>query len=122
MQVTEADEVYNLAAQSFVGVSFDQPITTAMGQAYADSIPMLVIFSVQSRSQLGGGRGKLHKLPDQGALVAGVAAFSHTLMSAVDPCRAVLHGHANDPLEQRRGDDQVGFFFRPGPGTDCAGF
>lgn len=29
MQVTEADEVYNLAAQSFVGVSFDQPITTA---------------------------------------------------------------------------------------------
>ncbi|CAG4892545.1 GDP-mannose 4,6-dehydratase [Paraburkholderia saeva] len=26
---TEADEVYNLAAQSFVGVSFDQPITTA---------------------------------------------------------------------------------------------
>jgi acetolactate synthase-1/2/3 large subunit len=30
-------------------------ITTAMGQAYADSIPMLVISSVQSRSQLGGG-------------------------------------------------------------------
>lgn len=57
-------------------------ITTAMGQAYADSIPMLVISSVQSRSQLGGGRGKLHELPAQGALVAGVAAFSHTLMSA----------------------------------------
>ncbi|EJM67676.1 5-guanidino-2-oxopentanoate decarboxylase [Pseudomonas sp. GM55] len=57
-------------------------ITTAMGQAYADSIPMLVISSVQSRSQLGGGRGKLHELPNQGALCAGVAAFSHTLMSA----------------------------------------
>lgn len=57
-------------------------ITTAMGQAYADSIPMLVISSVQSRNQLGGGRGKLHELPAQGALVAGVAAFSHTLMSA----------------------------------------
>jgi acetolactate synthase-1/2/3 large subunit len=57
-------------------------IITAMGQAYADSIPMLVISSVQSRSQLGGGRGKLHELPAQGALVAGVAAFSHTLMSA----------------------------------------
>ncbi|MDE1184317.1 GDP-mannose 4,6-dehydratase [Paraburkholderia sp.] len=26
---TQADELYNLAAQSFVGVSFDQPITTA---------------------------------------------------------------------------------------------
>ncbi|UVJ43150.1 5-guanidino-2-oxopentanoate decarboxylase [Pseudomonas sp. LS1212] len=59
-------------------------ITTAMGQAYADSIPMLVISSVQSRNQLGGGRGKLHELPAQGALVAGVAAFSHTLMSADD--------------------------------------
>ncbi|MFK0088309.1 5-guanidino-2-oxopentanoate decarboxylase [Pseudomonas sp. NPDC090755] len=59
-------------------------ITTAMGQAYADSIPMLVISSVQSRNQLGGGRGKLHELPNQGGLVAGVAAFSHTLMSADD--------------------------------------
>ena len=29
MQSTEATEVYNLAAQSFVAVSFDQPITTA---------------------------------------------------------------------------------------------
>ena len=59
-------------------------ITTAMGQAYADSIPMLVISSVQSRSQLGGGRGKLHELPAQGAMIAGVAAFSHTLMSAAE--------------------------------------
>lgn len=59
-------------------------ITTAMGQAYADSIPMLVISSVQSRDQLGGGRGKLHELPNQAALVSGVAAFSQTLMSAAD--------------------------------------
>jgi acetolactate synthase-1/2/3 large subunit len=59
-------------------------ITTAMGQAYADSIPMLVISSVQSRDSLGGGRGKLHELPNQSALVAGVAAFSHTLMCADD--------------------------------------
>lgn len=29
LQTTEATEVYNLAAQSFVGVSFDQPITTS---------------------------------------------------------------------------------------------
>ncbi|OLS64875.1 5-guanidino-2-oxopentanoate decarboxylase [Pseudomonas putida] len=59
-------------------------ITTAMGQAYADSIPMLVISSVQSRNALGGGRGKLHELPNQSQLVSGVAAFSHTLMSADD--------------------------------------
>jgi len=29
LQASQADEVYNLAAQSFVGVSFDQPITTS---------------------------------------------------------------------------------------------
>jgi len=29
MQKTKATEVYNLAAQSFVGVSFEQPVTTA---------------------------------------------------------------------------------------------
>jgi len=29
LEHSEADEVYNLAAQSFVGVSFDQPVTTA---------------------------------------------------------------------------------------------
>src|SRR5471032_1566944 len=29
MQTVQPDEVYNLAAQSFVGVSFEQPITTA---------------------------------------------------------------------------------------------
>lgn len=29
LQTTHATEVYNLAAQSFVGVSFDQPLTTA---------------------------------------------------------------------------------------------
>jgi len=38
LESSEADEVYNLAAQSFVGVSFDQPITTAeitgMGPLY----------------------------------------------------------------------------------------
>lgn len=29
LQATEASEIYNLAAQSFVGASFDQPVTTA---------------------------------------------------------------------------------------------
>lgn len=55
-------------------------ITTAMGQALADSIPMLVISSVNRREQLGLGEGRLHELPDQRALLAGVARFSHTLM------------------------------------------
>ena len=55
-------------------------ILTAMGQAYADSVPMLVISSVNHSHQLGLGEGRLHELPDQGAMAAGVAAFSHTLL------------------------------------------
>jgi acetolactate synthase-1/2/3 large subunit len=56
-------------------------ILTAMGQAYGDSIPMLVISSVNRTDQLGRGGGRLHELRSQRDLVAGVAAFSHTLMS-----------------------------------------
>jgi acetolactate synthase I/II/III large subunit len=57
-------------------------ILTAMGQAYGDSVPMLVISSVNRREQLGMGDGRLHELPNQRNLVAGVAAFSHTLLQA----------------------------------------
>ncbi|MCO8162983.1 5-guanidino-2-oxopentanoate decarboxylase [Pseudomonas sp. 21LCFQ010] len=64
-------------------------ILTAMGQAYADSIPMLVISSVNERSRLGLGKGYLHELPNQRAMVAGVSAFSHTLTS-VEELPAVL--------------------------------
>jgi len=56
-------------------------ILTAMGQAYADSIPMLVISSVNERERLGLGKGYLHELPNQRVMTAGVTAFSHTLMS-----------------------------------------
>jgi acetolactate synthase I/II/III large subunit len=55
-------------------------IMTAMGQAYADSIPMLVISSVNKIEQLGMGGGRLHELPSQRNLASGVSAFSHTLM------------------------------------------
>jgi len=52
-------------------------ILTAMGQALADSIPMLVISSVNSSNTLGKGLGHLHELPDQHALCATVAITSH---------------------------------------------
>lgn len=55
-------------------------IATAMGQAFADSIPMLVISAVNARNQLGMQQGRLHELRSQQNLVAGVAAFSHTLL------------------------------------------
>jgi len=59
-------------------------ILTAMGQAYADSIPMLVISSVNNTHELGLGEGRLHELPDQSALVSGVSAFSHRVLRAAD--------------------------------------
>ena len=65
-------------------------ILTAMGQAYADSIPMLVISSVNRTEQLAMGQGRLHELPSQQAVVAGVAAFSHTLPRTRASCREVL--------------------------------
>jgi acetolactate synthase-1/2/3 large subunit len=54
-------------------------IATAMAQAHADSIPMLVISAVNSRAAAGRGLGHLHELPDQGALARQLAAFSATL-------------------------------------------
>ena len=43
---------------------------TAMAQAKADSVPMLVITGVNRRDSLGKGLGLLHELPDQAAMVA----------------------------------------------------
>ena len=57
-------------------------IATAMGQALADSIPMLVISSVNRSHQLGLGEGRLHEMRDQRSTISGVAVFSHTLARA----------------------------------------
>ena len=54
-------------------------ILTAMGQAYADSIPMLVISGVNPMGRMGSGNGYLHELPNQQALAREVSAFSHTI-------------------------------------------
>lgn len=56
-------------------------IATAMAQARADSVPMLVISSVNRVAELGMHQGRLHELPCQQQTVAGVAAFSHTLLA-----------------------------------------
>ena len=69
-------------------------ITTAMGQARADSVPMLVISSVNSSHELGLGEGRLHELPDQSALVAGVSVFSHRLLRAAAVAPGMAGGRA----------------------------
>lgn len=56
---------------------------TAMAQARADSVPMLVISGVNRRASLGRGLGLLHELPDQAAMVAALCP-SETVMEAAD--------------------------------------
>ncbi|MEM7349040.1 MAG: 5-guanidino-2-oxopentanoate decarboxylase, partial [Chloroflexota bacterium] len=57
---------------------------TAMGQAYADSIPMLIISSVTSTYTLGKGWGCLHEVTDQQAVTAPLTALSATALSPED--------------------------------------
>jgi acetolactate synthase-1/2/3 large subunit len=56
-------------------------IATAMAQAYADSIPMLVVSAVNARGSLGMEAGDLHEVRRQGLIAGQCAAFSHTVMT-----------------------------------------
>jgi len=69
-------------------------IATAMGQAYADSIPMLVISSVNRSFELGMGEGRLHEMPGQSNLVSEVACFSHTLLRTDELPRVLARAFA----------------------------
>ncbi|MBS0393956.1 MAG: hypothetical protein JSR54_04975, partial [Proteobacteria bacterium] len=54
-------------------------IVTAMGQAYGDSIPLVVIASENRRGELGSGRGFLHEMPDQLGVAARVSGLSRRI-------------------------------------------
>jgi len=53
---------------------------TAMGQAYSDSLPMLVFASNNQLVELGTGRGYLHESKNQMAVEEQVTGFSHQLL------------------------------------------
>ncbi|MDE0310567.1 MAG: 5-guanidino-2-oxopentanoate decarboxylase [Acidiferrobacterales bacterium] len=53
---------------------------TAIAQAYSDSVPMLVISSVNRTASLGMGQGDLHEVPGQQALTEHFTEFSHTVL------------------------------------------
>ncbi len=55
---------------------------TAMGEAYSDSVPMLVLTSVNATADLGMGRGRLHEITSQEAVTAPLTAFSRTALRA----------------------------------------
>ena len=54
-------------------------IVTAMGQAYGDSIPLVVIASENRRGEFGSGRGFLHEMPDQLGVAARVAGLTRRI-------------------------------------------
>ena len=55
---------------------------TPIGQAFSDSVPMLVLSSVNATGDLGRGRGRLHEITDQRAVMAPLTAFSRTVRDA----------------------------------------
>ena len=59
---------------------------TAMAQARADSVPLLVISGVNRRASLGQGFGLLHELPDQAAMVRALCpSFQITAPEMLEP-------------------------------------
>lgn len=57
---------------------------TAMGQAFSDSVPMLVVSSNNSSWDIGMRRGRLHEIVDQDAVTAPLTAFSKTAPSQAE--------------------------------------
>lgn len=57
---------------------------TAMAQARADSVPLLVISGVNARRDLGHQRGALHEVPNQHAITGTLASYAHTLLNPSD--------------------------------------
>jgi thiamine pyrophosphate-dependent acetolactate synthase large subunit-like protein len=57
---------------------------TPLGQAYADSAPLLLISSVAPRHTLGKGWGYLHEITDQRAVTAPLTALSATALAPED--------------------------------------
>ncbi len=64
-------------------------ILTPMAQARADSVPILVVSSVNHTASLGKGLGHLHELPDQHALAASVALISEHITEPDQLCTSL---------------------------------
>jgi 5-guanidino-2-oxopentanoate decarboxylase len=75
---------------------------TGIGQAYADSIPMLVISSVNHTASLGKGWGILHECQDQRAMTAPITAFSAVALTAEDLPQLIARAYAVFDSERPR--------------------
>ncbi|MSP83575.1 MAG: 5-guanidino-2-oxopentanoate decarboxylase [Alphaproteobacteria bacterium] len=68
---------------------------TPIGQAFSDSMPMLVLSSVNETENLGAGRGRLHEITRQSDAIAPLVAFSTTAMRADQVPEAVGRAFAH---------------------------
>lgn len=66
---------------------------TPIGQAYSDSVPVLVLCSVNAAKDLGKGRGRLHEISDQRAAIAPLTAFARTIYKAEELPKAVADAY-----------------------------
>src|SRR5689334_8798373 len=67
---------------------------TAIGQAFSDSVPMLVLSSVNGSADLGKGRGRLHEITDQQAVMAPLTAFTRTILKPEELTQAMADAYA----------------------------
>src|SRR5262249_15979980 len=98
---------------------------TAIGQAFSDSVPMLVLSSVNASEDLGKGRGRLHEITDQRAVMAPLTAFSRTIRQPGELPRAMADAYAVfEAARPRGGHIEVPLDVLAGPGiaaADCRG-
>ena len=66
---------------------------TAIGQAYSDSMPMLVLASVNATGELGKGRGRLHEITDQNAAITPLTGFARTIRDGSELQRALADAY-----------------------------
>ncbi|GIK96588.1 MAG: putative 2-ketoarginine decarboxylase AruI [Alphaproteobacteria bacterium] len=66
---------------------------TPIGQAFSDSVPMLVVSSVNATEDLGRGRGRLHEITDQRAVMAPLTAFSRTIHDPAELPKAMADAY-----------------------------
>jgi hypothetical protein len=78
---------------------------TAMAQARADSVPMLVISGVNALGSLGKGLGFLHELPDQRGMMEKVALSSRRITVSTSGRSPALSGWLRDRLADEVGPE-----------------
>ncbi|HHL2447737.1 TPA: 5-guanidino-2-oxopentanoate decarboxylase [Pseudomonas aeruginosa] len=77
-------------------------VATAIGQAYADSVPLLVISSVNHSASLGKGWGCLRETQDQRAMTAPITAFSALALSSEQLPELIARAYAVFDSERPR--------------------